>query len=154
MLWNNAHIMGQPRPQPAAQPSPGPWEALADQPNPSGAILIQDADGQIVGWATDHAGHTTEWAPPDGRSPAEIAANARLMGAAAETALVCELLSNTMPLLESVLARAGAALPPDLGLAASIARSVLARRAEAPTGCPGSMPTLPAVNDNPTRGTA
>ena len=58
--------------------SPRPWSAHPFQATGSGAVVIEDGDGEIIGWATDAAGHTTEDCPPDRRDPAQTLANARL----------------------------------------------------------------------------
>ena len=49
--------------------SPGPW-AASETGFSNGAMLIEDANGEIVGWATDAAGHTTEACRADRRSGA------------------------------------------------------------------------------------
>ena len=67
----------------------GPWTALADMPTPCGAVVIEDANGRIIGWATDAAGHTTEPTPADGRTHAGIALNARVLAEAYEMLAIC-----------------------------------------------------------------
>ena len=73
---------------------PGPWEALAEQPTPSGAVIIQDAHGTILGWATDTAGHTSEEVMPEGRTPQAIALNARIMAEAREMLIIVGRIGN------------------------------------------------------------
>ena len=63
--------------------SAGPWTP-SETPFRSAAVLIQDADGEIIGWATDAAGHTTESVAPDRRHPAQIMRNAETMALAHE----------------------------------------------------------------------
>ena len=56
--------------------SPGPW-AASETTFENGAILIEDAHGEIIGWATDASGHTAEAVRPDRRHPEQIRQNAQ-----------------------------------------------------------------------------
>ncbi len=109
----------------AIQASPGPWRA-----EPSlfghGAAYIEDADGEIIGWATDAAGHTTEETPPDRRSPQQTMLNAYMMALAPQAIAALLVFLEASP---GVVARLrGAALPcADLGYAHYEGEKVLAQ---------------------------
>ena len=66
-----------------AAASEGPWQD-SDPGFRNGAVLIEDAQGEIIGWATDAAGHTNESVAPDRRSRAQIKQNAARMALAPE----------------------------------------------------------------------
>ncbi|MGE4044489.1 MAG: hypothetical protein AB7F35_06525 [Acetobacteraceae bacterium] len=71
-------------------PSPGPWAAQPNSPTVAGAIPIWDLHGNLVGWATDTDGHTSETALPKGRHPDDIARNARLMAIGSDAVALCQ----------------------------------------------------------------
>jgi hypothetical protein len=77
---------------PAIQPSPGAWSSHPLRSVSNGAIIIEDGAGEIIGWATDCAGKTTEDGPPDRRDPRQIAMNAMLFQLAPEMRTVLDLL--------------------------------------------------------------
>lgn len=76
--------------------SPGPWRA-----EPSlfahGAAYIDDANGELLGWATDTAGHTTEDTPPDRRDPRQTLLNAHVMALAPQAIAALELFMAVAP---------------------------------------------------------
>jgi hypothetical protein len=110
-----------------AAPSRGPFTANVGSPTESGAILLEDADGLIVGWATDIAGHTSEVVYPEGRSPRHIAVNARLFAEAWEMLAVMGLIAMLEPIVTLALTASGQSASEYLTMAATRARAVMTR---------------------------
>jgi hypothetical protein len=105
----------------------GPWDAQVPHPTPSGAIAILDAEDEILGWATDRAGHTSETVPPEGRAVAAIAATARAFAAARDMLAVLATLAAVEPLPTARLMILGVEPDPALSLAALRAREIQAQ---------------------------
>lgn len=107
--------------------SDGPHGALTMAPTVCGAIPIEDAHGNIIGWATDHAGHTTEQVHPEGLTPAEIETNARLFAEAWEMRGIIGAIAAIEPAITAGLMLHGMEPDATLSLAARKARRILAR---------------------------
>lgn len=115
------------RAQPDVSPSNtsrGPWHTHPPMSRCQ-AVLIVDADNEIIGWATDAAGHTTEDVAPDRRSRGRIEANAALMASAASMHQVVKALAAFGPKVAQQMGRAGIPVPPDMALAIVVAGIIL-----------------------------
>lgn len=101
-----------------------PW-SVADPTgaNPAGAVLVLDANGDAVAWATTDTGQT-DWHTAPGTRPAQqVMRNAHLIAAAPEMLAIVRQLATHGPRLLTML-RASGQQPP-LGLMTAI---VLAQR--------------------------
>ena len=101
--------------------SPGPW-AATETGFCNGALLIEDANGEIIGWATDAAGHTTESCRADRRSAAQVRQNARRMAEAPAALDLVRVLARLRPI--------ALAAYPDLSQAQTDAVALLQRLGE------------------------
>ena len=109
----------------AASPTQPPpevrWKALTTLSTESGAILIREVDGGIVGWATGPLGHTTD-AVCDGRiDPAAVQRNATKIALAPLMLEACRLLVQAAPLTRARLERLGTQPHQELVQAADLA---------------------------------
>lgn len=110
-----------------APPTAYPWVAETHSPTPSGAVPITDQHGNVVGWATDIAGHTTETTPPEGRDPAAIARNATLLAMAPHMAAVLRLIATSAPCLLTLLDTRGIDAPAGMRTALRAAMGIKER---------------------------
>jgi hypothetical protein len=110
--------------------SPDPWAPSDAVATPSGAILIEDANGEIIGWATDAAGHTTEDVYPDRRHPDQILQNAVRLALAPELLACVRLIARAVPLTVARMQRVGANPHAELLAAGDAATSLLRRVGE------------------------
>jgi hypothetical protein len=97
----------------ATEPSAGPWSADPTSFR-NGAVYITDADGELIGYATDTAGHTTEDAAPDRRTPAEILRNAKAMARAPAMQAVIQAFTQHAPAAFKQILDSGQAISPEL----------------------------------------
>ena len=115
---------------PLAAASPDPWAPADSICLPSGAILIEDANGEIIGWATDAAGHTTEEVFPDRRHPDQIVQNAVRLALAPEMLSCIRLIARAVPLTVARLDRANLEPHAELVAAGEAALDILRRVGE------------------------
>ena len=113
-----------------AAASPDPWAPSDSICLPSGAILIEDANGEIIGWATDAAGHTTEEVFPDRRHPDQIVQNAVRLALAPEMLACIRLVARAVPSTIARLQRAGQLAHVELEAAGEAALDILRRVGE------------------------
>lgn len=107
--------------------SPGPWDAISEASECNGAVLIVDAHNEIIGWATDKAGHTTERCLPDRRHRDAILANAVRIAAVPEMLDLLRAVVAGAPAAIASLKRHGEDPPSGLVLATLNGRALLQR---------------------------
>lgn len=107
--------------------SPGPWRINDAQCYLAGAVLIEDAAGEIIGWATDAGGRTTEAFRPDRRHPDQIRQNALRFAAAPELLHIVGLAIASSQTAASRLSALGEGIPVGLGLTLSLGKPLLRR---------------------------
>lgn len=95
-------VQASPKPPTPAAASDGPWFACATSYR-SGAVYLDDAHGDLIGWATDRAGHTTENVPPDRRSRAETLRNGHRMAMAPQMLDALKALVAELPFINTLL---------------------------------------------------
>lgn len=95
-----------------------PWRAEVEAQFQNGAVLIIDADGNPIAWATDAGGCVDQDRPPIRRSRQDIARNAQLLAAAPEMFRVLRMVAAQGPCLLTMLRARD--VPVSDGLAAAI----------------------------------